>query len=280
MAARTSGWRRVAAAIWGDPEDPQIYGMVEVEGAPILEFIEGARRAGHHVTVTHLVGRAIALALRQVPELNVRIRGGREYPRKTVDVFFITAVAGGHDLSGVKVAGADQKPAVEIASELSAGAGRLRSGKDPGFARAKQLTDRLPPSILRPVLRFGAWRSGQLAKAVPIMKVQPEPFGSAMVSSVGMFGMPSGFAPLSWMYHVPLAIVVGSVQDKPVAVRGRVEIHPMLPLTATIDHRYADGWHLSHFFQAFRGYLENPSAFEPAQAPPRPVEIAGEPAHA
>ena len=54
---------------------------------------------------------------------------------------------------------------------------------------------------------------------------------------------------------------------KPVAVDGRVEVHPMLPLTATIDHRYADGWHISELFGPFRDYLADPAAHE-TEPPP------------
>jgi chloramphenicol O-acetyltransferase len=38
----------------------------------------------------------------------------------------------------------------------------------------------------------------------------------------------------------------------------------VIPLTATIDHRYVDGFHISRAMSALRSYLEDPAAFEPA----------------
>ena len=37
----------------------------------------------------------------------------------------------------------------------------------------------------------------------------------------------------------------------------------LAPLGITADHRYVDGWHISRAMKAFRGYLEDPAAFEP-----------------
>ncbi len=116
--AKLSGWRRIASAMWDAPNDPQIYGALELEAGPLLDFMSSARAAGHHVTPTHLVGRAVAHGLRSVPDLNVRLRNGRAITRPSVEVFFLTAVEGGHDLSGVKIENADEKSAIEVSREL------------------------------------------------------------------------------------------------------------------------------------------------------------------
>src|SRR5688572_21650934 len=101
--ARLTGWRRIAGAIWGDPSDPQIYGALDIDATRLLAATARLQELGHKVTPTHFVGRALAQALVEVPDLNAQIRGGSIIPRPTVDIFFITAVKGGQDLSGVKV---------------------------------------------------------------------------------------------------------------------------------------------------------------------------------
>jgi pyruvate dehydrogenase E2 component (dihydrolipoamide acetyltransferase) len=98
--------------------------------------------------------------------------------------------------------------------------------------------------------------------SIPWLGLAASPFGSAMVSSVGSLGLPMGFTPLVWMYHVPLLVLLGEITEKPIALSGRVEIRPMLPVTATIDHRYVDGAHLSKLLKAFREYLTEPSRYE------------------
>ncbi len=249
--------------MWRGPEDPQIYGSLDLDARPILAFVNRARAAGHHVTPTHLVGRALANALVEVPDLNVMIRRGRARPRASVDVFFITAIAGGHDLSGVKIVGAATKPAIEIAGELARRSQAMKRGADPDFARTKRLTDRIPAWLLRGVLRATAFATQDLDLEIPKLGLHREPFGSAMVSSVGMLGLPRAFIPLAWMYDVPVALLVGEITEQPVAVDGRVEARMTLPISATIDHRYVDGWHVAKAMQAFRAYLAAPERFEP-----------------
>lgn len=262
------GWRRIASAIWRGPADPQIFGILELDAAPALELITRIRAGGTHVTVTDVVGRAIAYALAKVPELNVRLRWGRHVPRRSIDVFFITAVGGGHDLSGVKVEDADHKSVVAVASELTRSARALKAGADARFSRSKRLMERIPIALLRPILRALSWLAGAADLNLGPLGVDRSPFGSAMVSSVGMLGLQIGFSPLAWMYRVPLLFLVGEVSRKPVAVDGEVQIRPILPLTASIDHRFADGWHLSRLVAALREYLAAPERFEPAVAAP------------
>jgi pyruvate dehydrogenase E2 component (dihydrolipoamide acetyltransferase) len=272
---RVTGWRRIANAMWTAPNDPQIFGALELDAQPMRAFIDHARAAGHRVTPTHLVGRAVGHALATVPEVNVQIRGGRIIPRDSVDVFFITAVAGGHDLSGFKVADVDRKPVIAVARELAAGSSALKTGQDPDFARTKRLMDRLPPRLLRVALRLGALVTEDLRREIPALGLRRFPFGSAMVSSVGMLGLPQGFVPLAWMYDVPLLVLVGELTFKPVAIDGKVEVREVLPITATIDHRYADGWHISKLMAAFREYLAAPEKLEPAfLSAPRAVVAA------
>src|SRR5579871_6189605 len=101
--AKLRGWRKIANAMWRGPNDPQIFGALEIDATALTRFMTGCRELGHRITPTHLVGRAVAITLRDVPELNVRIVGDYSYPRRSADVFFITSVEGGKDLTGVKI---------------------------------------------------------------------------------------------------------------------------------------------------------------------------------
>jgi len=275
--AKLAGWRKIASAMWGPPDDPQIYGALEFDATPMLSLIEKAKAHGHKVTVTHLVGRSIARALAAVPDFNVRIHGSKVVPRDSVDIFYITAVEGGRSLSGVKVENADHKSVFEIATELSARATKMKAGDDPEFAKTKKTMEALPRVGLKLAMRFSAWVAGDRNRSIKALGVKASPFGSAMVTSVGMFGIPQGFAPLARFYRMPLLILVGEIGDKPVAVDGKVKILPMLPLTATIDHRYADGWHISQLLKPFKAYFADPASFEPD---PSAVEAPGRPAPA
>ncbi|HEX6241892.1 MAG TPA: 2-oxo acid dehydrogenase subunit E2, partial [Polyangiales bacterium] len=194
--------------MWRAPNDPQIYGALEVDAHNALRFIADARAHGHHVTATHLVGRAVSRALQAVPDLNVRIVGVQALARPSIDVFFIAARAARGDLSGVKVSAVDKLSAVALAEQLAQRAQRLKAGGDAEFSRSKRLTDRLPRLLLRGALEATALLTQRFQLELPPLGLRRSPFGSAMISSVGMFGLPHGFAPLAWMYDVPLLVLV------------------------------------------------------------------------
>ena len=267
MGERVRGWRKLAGSAWGRPLDPQFFGDLELDAGAMLAYIEQVRRrSGVHVTVTHLVGRAVAHGLVAVPGLRVRLARGREYPRESVDVFFIVATEGGNELTGVKVRDADRKSAVELGQELTRRCAALAEGSDPELGRGKALLTRLPPSALRWALRAGAWLTSDLNLDLTRFGMPRQAFGGAMITSIGGWGISHAYSPLAHYYKVPVLVLVGAVQPRPTAVAGEVVVRPTLSLTATFDHRYVDGFHAAQFARAVREYCENPAAFEPPPA--------------
>ena len=218
---RLSGWRRIADAMWHAPDDPQIYGSFEVDASALRAYLASLRQRGDRVTVTHVVGKALAHSLRAVPEINVRLVGGYAIPRPSIDIFFITAVEGGRDLSGVKIERTDEKSLTAIAAELTERATSMKEGRDPDLAKTKRAMQLLPKTVLRRALRLSAFIAGDADKSLAALGLKHSPFGSAMVTSVGMFGLPMGFAPISWTYKVPILLLVGEIADKAVDERCR-----------------------------------------------------------
>lgn len=267
MAKRVRGWRKLAGSAWGRPLDPQFFGDLEVDAGAMLGYIdEVRRREGVHLTITHLVGRAVAHGLAEVPELRIRLVRGREYPRETVDVFFIVAVGGGAELTGVKICEADRKSAVELGQEVTARCAAIADGEDPELGRGKALLASLPPPLLRWALRAGAWLTSDLNLDLTALGMPRQAFGGAMITSVGGWGTGHAYSPLAHCYRVPVLVLVGAVQPRPVAVAGEVVVRPTLSLTATFDHRYADGFHAAGFARAVREYCQHPAKFEPPLA--------------
>ena len=240
MARRGREWRKVAGAAWGPPNAPQFFGDLDIDAGSLLEYQRAVRDdSGFQLTITHLMGRAVAHALATEPGLCVRLARGRVYPGESVDVFFMVSLPGTGGLTGVKVEGADRKTAVEVGRELSARVAEADEGSDPAFGRAKAMLDRLHPRLRR------------------------QSFGSAMITPVGMWGVIRAYTPLASYYRVPVLVCVGAVTQRPVAVAGRVVVRPVLTLTATFDHRYVDGAQAARFAHAIQYYCANPTRFEP-----------------
>ena len=261
-ARRVRGWRKIAGAAWGAPDDPQFYGDLELDAGTLLEYQTGLRDEGVHVTMTHLVGKAVAHALAANPALSVRLAHGREYPRRAVEVFFIVSDPDSDELTGVKISDADRKPVSEIAAELERSTRAVRSGEDATFARTKHLLEMLPGPLARVAIRAGAWLTSDLDLDLPRLGLRRESFGGAMISSVGMWGVSRAYSPLASYYRVPVLVLVGAVRDQPVARDGEVVIRPMLTLTATFDHRYVDGSQAARFAAAAQEYCADPASFE------------------
>jgi pyruvate/2-oxoglutarate dehydrogenase complex dihydrolipoamide acyltransferase (E2) component len=263
MTTRLRGWRKLAGSTWGPPTDPQFMGDLDVDAAELLAYAEVLRQqTGEHVTVTHLAGKAVGHALKRVPAMNVRLAHGRVYPRRSADVFFIVSTDGGDDLSGIKVDDVDRKSVLELAHEVAAGTAAIHDGTDEGLRTSKRLMSALPPVALRPALRLAAWLTSDLNLNLPTLGMQRQAFGGAMVTSVGMLGITHAYSPLASYYRVPVLVLVGAVTPRPVAVAGQVVVRPVLPLTATFDHRYVDGFQAAKFAHAVREYLEHPGRFE------------------
>jgi 2-oxoacid dehydrogenases acyltransferase (catalytic domain) len=265
MARRISGWRKLAGSAWGRPMDPQFFGDLELDAGPLLKYISDARQAeGVHVTMTHLIGKAVSHGLAEVPQLQIRLAHGREYERDSVDVFFIVTTGGGQELTGVKVCGADRKSAVEIAAEVNRRYAAIEAGDDQDLGPGKAMLAKLPPSVLRMALRLGAWLTSDLNLDLRGIGLPRQAFGGAMITSVGMWGVGHAYSPLAHYYRVPVLVLVGAVRDTPAVVDGEVVARPMLTITATFDHRYADGYHAAQFAAAVRAYCADPARFEPA----------------
>src|SRR5256712_7328495 len=276
------GWRLVAAEAWQPPVDPSVYAALDIPMRSALGCLERVReRTGARVTVTHLVARGVALAIRQYPGLNGIVGRGRIMLRDTVDIFLQVAIAGGTELSGIKIARADERSVLEIAREMEARAERLRARQDRQVERTKSLLDRIPLPLLGPVMRTIAYLVYDLDLDLTRLGVVKDEFGSAMVTNVGMFGLAQAYAPLVPFSRTPLAVLVGEVQEKPVAEAGRAVIRPVMTLGGTFDHRFMDGWHGGAMAPLFRAYIEEPARFvepqgaEVGAATPRQPRLAG-----
>ena len=251
--------RKLAIATWTAPSEGSILGKLVVDAGEALAYIEALRqRTGEKITITHLVGKACALGLAQAPTLNGRLVLGRYVPHDFVNITFLVALEEGQDLAKAKVDHADRKSVAEIASELRARAGKLRDGSDGEYEKSKVILRLLPGWLLRPILWLTGFITGSLGISAPLLGLEAFPFGSCVVTNVGVFGLDEGFAPLTPFAHCPVLVLVGAIRERPAVVDGQVVARPQLTLTATIDHRFIDGSHGAILARVVRDVLENP----------------------
>ena len=262
MGAMTTR-RKLAIATWSAPSEGNIYGKLTVDATKLVEYVAHLReKHGEKVTVTHVAGKALALALADAPGLNGRIVFGRFVPHKTVDVTFLVVLGEGADLAKAKVQDADKKSVLEIAQELRGRAERLRAGKDDDFEKSKGLLRVLPTWLIRPIVGAVGWLTAALGLNLPALGLEAFPFGSAILTSVGMFGLDEGFAPPTPFARVPIYVLLGAVRPRPAVVDGEVVVRQQMTVTATMDHRFIDGFQGGVLAKVVRKVLEDPWSLE------------------
>lgn len=263
-----SSYRRIAAAAWDDPRDPTIYGTSEVRAERLLEWIEKKRaETGERITVTHAVARAVALVLGRHRDLNAVPRRRSIYLRKDVDVFLQVVIPnpeklGGTDLSGLVIRQADTKDTATIAKEVRASVEKIRTGKDKSFEKNRKQANTLPAWAIHKLLRLIDFLQFTLNVDTGFLGAPRDPFGSAMVTSMGMLGVKVAYAPFFPLARCPMLILVGATEDTPVVEDGAVVVRKVLTLNGTFDHRVIDGYHAAVANKEIKRLLENPALLD------------------
>ncbi len=81
--------------------------------------------------------------------------------------------------------------------------------------------------------------------------------GTFTISNLGMYGIEQFIAVLNPPQVAILA--VGSIEDRPHAVEGRIEVAPTMTLTLTCDHRAIDGSEGAEFLGTVKELVEAPA---------------------
>jgi pyruvate/2-oxoglutarate dehydrogenase complex dihydrolipoamide acyltransferase (E2) component len=256
-----SAFRRMAAAMWLRPNDSTIYGASEIDMRPALALIEKLRADGMRVTVTHLVAKAVAVTLARHPDFNAKVRfWGKLERRKTVDIFLQVASEDGKDLSGHRIAEADKMPLKEVSEGLRAAAKKIRSDEDPKFKKSKNMLKMLPWWLLRMFLGIASFLTNELGFDLSGSGMPPDPFGAAMVTSLGMHEVDEAYAPFTPVARCLMIILVPAVRDRVVVENGQMVIRPMLKLCGTFDHRIIDGHSAAVICREIRSLFAQPDA--------------------
>lgn len=262
--------RKLAISTWSAPREGNIYGKLTIHAEALLRYVQQVRdETGEKVTITHVVGAAVGRAMAAAPGLNGRILLGRFIPHKTVDVAYLVALDGGSNLGKVKIDHMDTKTPSDVAVHLRELASKLRDGTDEAFKKSMGPIKLLPTWIIRPLLYITGWLASSLGASVPALGVERYPFGSCIITSVGMFGLDEGWAPPTPFARVPVYVLVGAIKDDAVVRDGKIVPGQTLSLCATIDHRFLDGFQGGMLARTVRELLEDPWKMDPNRERPK-----------
>ena len=249
----------MAIHAWNAPRDPTVYGVLDVDAENAMAYVERQRaESGQRVTLTHVIGKAVAVAIAERPEVNAIVRRGRLYVRDSIDVFFQVAFDEGENLAGAKLTGVDRMRVPEIAEALGRRAERIRTKKDDPTQKSASMLSRLPPLAMRIAMRAAERLTYDIGLNLSSVGAPYDAFGSAMITNVAGFGLTVGQAPLFPPSRTPVVLTVGAVREAPMAVDGKVVVRPVLTIGAAFDHRVLDGYQAGRMAKRFREVLSDP----------------------
>lgn len=259
-----SSFRKIAIGTWTDAKDPTVYGALELKMDEALRYLEAFRqRTGKRLTVTHLVGKALANGLAEMPDANAILRFNRIYLRQNVAIFFQVAMqdeqTGQIDLSGVTIRDADKKPLGTWVDEFEKAASKVRAGKDAEKESTRKTFQKLPGFLVGPILDLVSFLLYTLNINPKYLGLPYDAFGSAMVTNVGSLGLEEAYVPLVPYSRVPLLIAVGAVKKIPVvADDGSIVVGQRMKLFASFDHRLLDGAHAAKMSKILHAHFDRP----------------------
>lgn len=258
-----STFRKLAIGQWQTSYDPSVYGALTLRMEQALAYMDAFRaHTGRRLTVTHMMGRAIAAVFQKVPDANAILRGGRLYLRKDTSVFFQVAMedpdTGEIDLSGMVLRNPHQKSMVEIVDECEARFAKVKARADKELEGTRTMLARLPGVFVHPVLRLTSFLSYELNLDLRRFGVPRDAFGSVMITNIGSIGLEEAYVPLLAYSRVPILLALGAIEDSPVVENGKVVPAKTMKVCATFDHRILDGVHASVMSKTLRAWFERP----------------------
>lgn len=251
--------RKLSIAAWSAPREGNIFGSLKLDVSQVMRYLEDLKeRTGTKVTISHFVGKVIALGLRECPTLNGIITLDHFRPYKTIDMSFLVFLNGDKDLAKTKICEVDKKSVQELAAELQVKADKLRKGKDKEHSQSLKLIKIMPVFMIRWILKFTQFLTCTLGINAKSFGLEAYPFGTCCITNVGTFGLDHGFAPFTPFTRVPLLILLGSIKKEPFVIGDEVVVRPAINIAATIDHRYVDGYEISVLSRCVKKYFDDP----------------------
>ncbi|OWZ10847.1 2-oxo acid dehydrogenase acyltransferase catalytic domain protein [Phytophthora megakarya] len=252
--------RKMRISSFGTPDSGIILSTLKLDMTKTNEYItERRKNSVCHLTIMHIVLRALGEALSKAPSVNGHIAFGNYYPAPTVDVSCLVAVASGNDLSVCRLPNIDKMTLQDVVNRVRGGATKIRGSNDKTQENRNKI---IPTWAIHLMVNVFGWLGSACGLRIPLVGVEPYMFGSCMVTSVGMMGLDMTFLPITPYSQVPMLMTIGSIKDEAVVVNGKVAVRPMLTVTTTIDDLYIDSSEAASMTKTLKAIVEDPSLLE------------------
>jgi len=268
MARRPDGellrihpYRKMLSFIMPGRNESVVYYEDLARAEPILDYIARARaHFGMEVDLTHCLVAAGAAGLHAVPEMNRFVVGKRLYQRNEVSVTFSMKrkrLDKKAKLSAVKLK-------FEAGETFEATCRRMnehvvveRSGEKTYSDKEVDLLSVLPRPALSAMM--ATVRVADYYNVLPEAFIRNDAFYTSMfIANLGSLGMNAGFHHLYEWGNCPLFMMVGRIEERALAIDGKLEAAKVLPIHWSYDERIDDALTSFDGIRHVRACLERP----------------------
>ncbi len=243
-------------------------GYFDIDVNDVVEYIARKRAEGVRLTITHFTAAAVSRALYEdIPDINCYVKRGKIVYREDANVCVSISVEGGKGMSAYVIPKTQELSATQISKLIREKAAEKRAGKESGGFGAKDTIGRIPWPLRRPVFRLIKWILFELGLPIPFLKLPKDPFGSTMLTNIGVFGLEYGSVALFPIGKLPFVITMGALKQKPTVRDGEIVIRWFLPVSGTFDHRIVDGAQIGELANGVVKHLSDPEALDRPNPP-------------
>lgn len=255
----THPYRRLMFFIMPKRNESLVFFDSPVDATALLAYLEQAGPR-FDARLTHALVAAGAVGLAENPRMNRFVAGRRLYQRHGRWITFsmkrkkLDRTA---KLSEVKLEMLDGETFEQLCRRIQAKVSEERSSRVTRDDREYDLFNKLPRPGLQIMNR--ALRLLDHYGLLPGSFIDGDGmFASMFVANLGSLGMAPGYHHLYEWGTCPLFVMVGEVEERPVAVDGEVVVRPILPIRYTYDERIDDGLNARFGIEAVKRVLEHP----------------------
>jgi pyruvate dehydrogenase E2 component (dihydrolipoamide acetyltransferase) len=217
---------------------------IEVDMSHAAARRQKLKLAGTAVTYTELLVAAVASVLTKHPDLHRLTAGNKRLSPDTVDICL--SLAGEDAVTPVLILkDAGSKTLQEIAQEVRDRVHQARSEDEVRRRILRRWGWIIPFAVLRrALLRF-------LMNQLWYRRVASGTFQVSVVSTVDLF--------VPFLFNTAACVGAGRIRDRVIAIDGKCEVRPILPLSCCFDHKVWNGMNTAKFLNELKQELEKPA---------------------
>lgn len=235
-------FRRIAPALWNNPQDPSVYGFIELDISDL----------NNKSLLLPVLIKSVAETISLHPELSQMVKWGQIFNRQEKGLTVMVNIPERKDLSALYVPLNRCENIKLIENLLEEKIKKIRDYQDPHLGHALEFLGTSPWFFIRFFLKIYSLLTYELGLPIPLKFLPYRPFGSVILSNVGSLGIQKALLPLVPLSRATMMISIGEWSEEVKYHNNQISVRQIINLGVTFDHRILDGSHAGHMLQDFK----------------------------